>query len=236
MEESKTIAKNLKQVQSRFSAALKEAKREKEEVKLIAVSKKKPYSLLEACFNLGQEYFAENYIQEGVEKFTKLKELAATNNSFLETHFIGHLQRNKVKVALEVFDVIQTVDSLKLAEKIANEASKISKQQNILLQVNISNEESKSGISTKELPELIDFAVSAKDSLKLQGLMAIGSPKSRNQKGEFEALGYLLKREAERTSSEFKELSMGMSQDLEEAILYGSTMIRVGTAIFGARD
>ncbi len=239
------VANNLKLVRDKIASACQEFNRDLDTVDLLAVSKRKELPLLLEAAKAGQRLFGENYIQEAESKIPAFKDLVSADPSLSKTdfefHFIGHLQRNKAKKAVELFDVIQTVDSLKLAEALAKECEKASVSRRIFIQVNISGEESKSGVMVSELPGLLDSVVEFAPLLKLEGLMAIGSDTRSTsllvdrKKGEFEALVYLRDRESARLGLELPQLSMGMSSDLEEAVRYGSTMLRVGTDIFGAR-
>ncbi len=231
------ISENLAQVSDSIQKAVDDSGREKGSVSLIAVSKKKPIELIKEAIDWGQKHFGENYVKEAAEKIPLAREYASSNLIF---HLIGHLQSNKAKLAVELFDVFQTVDSIKLHDALANECEKQGLQREALIQVNVSREQQKSGVSPSDLPALVEQFKQSK-ALKLKGLMMIGSfsnplGQPNRKKGEFESLAYLAKREAERADIELSELSMGMSGDLEQAIGFGSTMVRVGTAIFGERS
>jgi len=231
------VGDNLARVSESIQAAAGKHGRSRDSVRLIAVSKKKPKELICQAVNWGQTCFGENYVKEASEKIPYIRDYSEKSLSF---HLIGHLQSNKAKLAVELFDVFQTVDSLKLLDALANECEKQGVQRDALIQVNVSGEGQKSGVQPGDLPALVNqFAQTA--SLRLRGLMMIGSysnpPGQPNRKkGEFEALAYLARRETERAEIPLAELSMGMSGDLEQAISLGATMVRVGTAIFGERD
>jgi pyridoxal phosphate enzyme (YggS family) len=202
-------------------------------VTLIAVSKTKPVEMMAELVNAGHSIFGENYVQEAAAKRSELGE-------GVELHLIGHLQRNKAKQAVQIFDLIQSVDSLRLAEEISKEAVKIGKRMPVLIQVNISAEGSKSGIDTVQTVELCS-ALSKLDGLELRGLMSIGSyiPESAadsERRREFKLMSQLLAEVNQSLGSNLRELSMGMSHDYTLAIEEGATIVRVGSQIFGARD
>jgi PLP dependent protein len=184
------------------------------EIIIIAASKTFPLEDILICNKLGISNFGENYIQEAIDKFPKI--------NGIKKHFIGHLQSNKVKKAVEIFDIIQTIDSFELAAKINKEAIKLNKKINILIEINFAKEETKSGIYPSEVFELIKQIRELK-SLNLIGLMSMA------QKEYFKEIKELF----DKTNLEY--LSMGMSDDYLEAIKNGSNMIRLGRAIFGER-
>lgn len=196
-------------------------------VVLIAVSKKKPVEFIEEAYNSGQKNFGENYIQEAIEKIKNLSHLKD-----IKWHFIGHLQSNKAKIAAQYFHMIQCVDSKKIAKKIDNACAELNKKMPVLVEVNIGNEENKSGILKKNLEELLDFIASLKN-LELKGLMCI-PPANKDPIPYF--------KDMKRIYDKFKQmyelsiLSMGMSGDYKSAINEGSNMVRIGTAIFGSRN
>ena len=196
-------------------------------VVLIAVSKKKPVEFIEEAYNSGQKNFGENYIQEAIEKIKNLSHLKD-----IRWHFIGHLQSNKAKIAAQYFHMIQCVDSKKIAKKIDNACAELNKKMPVLVEVNIGNEENKSGILKKNLEELLDFIASLKN-LELKGLMCI-PPANKDPTPYF--------KDMKRIYDKFKQmyelsiLSMGMSGDYKSAINEGSNMVRIGTAIFGSRN
>lgn len=223
----------LKTLHQRIDDAARACGRNPETVRLVAVSKTKPAEVIRLAVAAGQTLFGENYIQESLEKHEQLKDLGHT------VHFIGHLQSNKAKFAVQLFDLIHSVDSLKLAEAINKQAAKINKVQRILIQVNISMEPSKSGVSEQEATDLIR-AVSRLDHVAIKGLMTL--PPYYNEPDKvrpyFKALGDLADRirRLDLPSVTMDELSMGMTGDFETAIAEGATLVRIGTALFGERS
>ncbi len=204
--------------------------RHRGDVQLIAVSKKKPATQIETLYHLGHRAFGESYVQEAVEK---IEALAALD---IEWHFIGPIQSNKTRLIAEHFDWVHSVASLKVAQRLSDQRQQHQAPLNVLIQVNISHETSKSGIAMDEVIELAN-KVSGLPRLKLRGLMAIPavSASFAEQRDTFLRLAELLKQ----LNQQFPDvdcLSMGMSGDLEAAIAAGSTHVRIGTAIFGARQ
>lgn len=214
------IRSNLAAVNERIEAACKRAGRKREDVTLVAVSKTFPAEAVTNAIAAGATHVGENKVQEAREK----KPLVSGGARW---HLIGHLQSNKAKDAVRIFDVIETVDSVELAQKIAKAAIAIGKRQEVLLQVNIGREEQKSGADPDAVPALAG-EIAAIDGLSLRGLMAI-PPFDQDSRPHFRALRELQQRIG------VAELSMGMSEDFEAAIEEGSTIVRVGRAIFGAR-
>ncbi len=202
-------------------------------VKLLAVSKTKPASLVREAWHTGQRDFGENYVQEGVEKIQALQDLEG-----LCWHFIGPLQSNKTRSVAEHFDWMHSVDRLKIAQRLSEQRPEHLTPLNICIQVNISDEETKSGVSPEDVLPLAAEIV-ALPNLKLRGLMAIPVPTDdpAEQHAVFRAMSALLTTLQERwPEQDLDTLSMGMSDDLEAAIAEGATMVRIGTALFGARD
>ena len=235
----KEIAVNLLQVKDRIELAALAAKREPEEIQLMAVSKLFPASAVEEAVHAGQTCFGENYVQEGVEKIQSLAKL----RPWLEWHFIGPLQSNKTREVAHHFDWVESIDRLKIAERLSAQRSELPEvlPLQVCVQVNISNEESKSGVSIDAAAALCD-AVSQLPGLTLRGLMAIPAPSTDpgEQRAAFAKLKTLfLQIQQARVDAAayayFDTLSMGMSDDLEAAIAEGSTLVRVGSAIFGQR-
>lgn len=219
-----TISQQIQQLSTQFE-------RPENAVKLLAVSKTKPIEAIESAIAAGQSAFGENYVQEGVEK---IQHFAGQNG--LEWHFIGALQSNKTRVVAEHFDWVQTIDRLKIAERLNEQRPAGLPPLNVLIQINISDETSKSGISPAEMLSLAR-EISRLPNLKLRGLMAIPKPESETarQKIALQAMQTLF----QQLQAEFDgidTLSMGMSDDMAAAIECGSTMVRIGTAIFGARN
>ena len=226
-----SIQHNLQQVRQRISAAAQRCGRDPEEITLLAVSKTKPASDVEEAVAAGQLAFGENYVQEGVEK---IQTLAAYPT--LAWHFIGPLQSNKSRLVAENFAWCHTIDRLRIARRLNDQRPESLAPLNVLIQVNISDENSKSGIMLEALPELAQ-AVAALPRLRLRGLMAIPAPESDYQRQlavcqQMAAAFHALKA----YYPDVDTLSLGMSDDLEAAIAAGSTLVRIGTAIFGARD
>ncbi|MEO8036707.1 MAG: YggS family pyridoxal phosphate-dependent enzyme [Acidobacteriota bacterium] len=219
---AEVIAANLYAVEQRIAAACQRAGRARSEVTLVAVSKTFPAEAVTAAFTAGVTDVGENRVQETRDK----QPLVSGRGRW---HLIGHLQSNKAKDAVRLFDMIQTVDSFALAEKIGRAAESEGKVQDVLVQVNIGRETQKSGAGIDELPDLVD-AVKAIAGVRLCGLMAIppvGLPA--------EVRGYFRDLRTLRDGLRLEHLSMGMSEDFEAAIEEGSTMVRIGRAIFGSR-
>jgi len=209
-------------VEARIAAACARAGRPREDVKLVAVSKTFPATDVEHVIAAGLTDVGENKVQEARDK----KPAVAAS---IRWHLIGHLQSNKAKDAVRLFDVIQTVDSVELAEKIARAADSAGKRQEVLLQVNIGRESQKSGAAPEEAAELVR-RISALPSVRLSGLMAIPPTGELDDvRPHFRAL------RAMRDDLGLTELSMGMTDDFEIAIEEGATIVRVGRAIFGSR-
>ncbi len=206
-------------------------------VALVAVSKTQPPDAVRAAYAAGQRAFGENYVQEGVAKIEALADLV-TNSGAIEWHFIGPLQRNKAKKVAEHFDWMHGIDSLAIAETLARHRSAGVKATplNICVQVNVSGEASKSGVDLENAP-LLAKAMAGLPGLKLRGLMTIieNTPDPSAQRTQFRMMREL----CETLRSEglaLDTLSMGMSQDFALAIAEGATLVRIGTAIFGARQ
>ena len=195
-------------------------------IKLIAVSKKKPVELIEEAYNSGHRDFGENIIQDAIPKIIKLIHLKD-----LKWHFIGHLQSNKVKLAAQYFDMIQSIDSKKLANKLNDACGEINKVMPILIEINIGVEKSKGGIKQENLLDLLEHIISLKN-LKLRGLMCI-PPFDENPETFFKEMKFLFDRYKKYYNMDV--LSMGMSGDFKIAIAEGGNMVRIGTAIFGRR-
>ena len=217
------VAANLAAVRQRIAAAARAAERAPESVALVAVSKTQPAEAVAAALAAGQRLFGENRVQEAAEKFPPLKERV----SDLRLHLIGPLQTNKVRDAVALFDVIETVDRTRLAEALAREMERQGKRPDCLIEVNTGEEPQKAGIA----PRAADgFIADCRDRLGLPiaGLMCIPP------EGEEPAPHFALLREIARRTG-LAALSMGMSADFEIAIRFGATLVRVGTAVFGAR-
>lgn len=227
------IKDNLEQIQERIRQAAADCGRNPDEITLIGVSKRKPADLIQAAINAGHKDFGENYIQEAVEKIDSLGRDAAC------WHFIGHLQSNKAKFAVKYFDLIHTVDKFKLAKEINKQAAKIGKIQEILLQINIAREQTKSGADAGEVIGLAK-EISQLDHVALKGLMCMppffdDPEEAREYFKAVKAISRVI-RDANLPNVDMAHLSMGMSNDFAVAIEEGATLVRVGTAIFGSRD
>lgn len=227
-----SISQNLSHISQKIRNLEQQSERLPHSVKLLAVSKTKPVEDIEQAVNAGQRCFGENYVQEGVEK---IRYFAEKGGESLEWHFIGPLQSNKTKLVAEHFDWMQTLDREKIAQRLNEQRPAHLAPLQVLIQINISDEASKSGIAPEEMLPLAR-QIAALPNLRLRGLMAI--PKAQSdfeaQKAELAQMQQLfLQLQAEFPSVD--TLSMGMSDDMAAAIDCGSTMVRIGTAIFGQR-
>ena len=223
-----SVAEGLASVRDRIDRAARAASRDPADVRLIAVSKTKPASAIREAYRAGQRDFGENYAQELVEKAAELVDLVE-----LRWHFIGHLQSNKARLVAKVAHVVHTVDGPSLARELAKRVAKEGRERlPVLVEVNVGGEAQKHGSSAGDLRDVL-AAVDAEPHLNLRGLMTIPPNDREGARRAFEALGSLRSLHGGRTR--LPELSMGMSDDLEVAVACGSTMVRVGTAIFGAR-
>lgn len=232
------IADNLKSTRERIQQLSLDAGRTVDDVCLIAVSKTRSLAEVEKAIAAGQTVFAENTVQDAL---TKIPQLAETTQSNLEWHFIGHLQSKKSKQVAENFQWIHTVDSLKLAQKLsaAMQQHKPDGVLNCLLQVNLSGEETKSGLSREELIALLDKLVELNlPNLAWRGLMTIGvNDDVAETRKAFSDLRTLRDECQQRFALKaFDQLSMGMSNDYAIAIEEGATMVRIGTELFGQRQ
>ena len=217
-----SIRDNFAAVEARIAAACARAGRERDEVTLVTVSKTFPASYVEEAIAAGATDIGENRVQEARDKRPQVRGSA-------RWHLIGHLQSNKAKDAVRLFEVIETVDSIDLAAKLARAAEAVGKMQDVLLEVNVGNEPQKSGVMASDLDE-VARGVRSFRSLQLLGLMSIppqGSPD--------ETRAHFRRLRAMRDRLGLKELSMGMTEDFEAAIEEGSTIVRIGRAIFGPR-
>lgn len=222
------LQRRLKAVQSRIREAEARAKREPGSVLLVAVSKTQPVEALIAAYGLGQRHFGENYLQEALDKQAHLAHCNIT------WHFIGPIQSNKTRAIAQHFHWVHSVDRLKIAERLSEQRPEHLPPLNICLQVNISGEDSKSGVDPVNLADLA-AAVAALPRLRLRGLMAIPAPCDDPdlQRQPFARLNALYAPLQARLGLD--ALSMGMSDDLAAAVAEGSTLVRIGTAIFGLR-
>lgn len=216
-------------VRQQIGQACEKANRPPESVALLAVSKTRSADEIRELSRCGQRAFGENYLQEALDKIQALADLD------LEWHFIGPIQSNKTRPIAEHFDWVHSVDRLKIASRLSEQRPDHLPPLNICLQVNISDEASKSGCSPAALAELA-AAVGQLPNVRVRGLMAIPEPDDdpQRQQAVFAKVRHLLE-QLQQTQPELDTLSMGMSADIEAAILEGSTMVRVGTALFGPR-
>ena len=223
------LHRNISQVKSRLSSAARDANRTADDIRLIAVSKTKPAQAVRAAFHSGISDFGENYVSEAVDKCMQCDDLDIT------WHFLGPLQSNKTRQVAEHFDWIHSVDRVKVAQRLNAQRPEDRAPLKVCIQVNMPIEESKSGVVSSD--ELLSLATAVHnfDRLDIRGIMAIPSPCSElsYQREQFGRIAELLKTEG--LPSGMIELSMGMSADMEAAIAEGSTMVRIGTDIFGAR-
>lgn len=226
------ITENLEQVRKNIEEACRAVNRDPGEVTLISVSKTKPVSMLQEAYDAGSRDFGENKVQEIMDKYPQLP-------SDIRWHMIGHLQRNKVKYIVDKVALIHSVDSLRLAETIENEAAKHNVTVPILIEVNVAQEESKFGLKTEEVLSLVE-SVAALPHINIKGLMTIAPyvEDPEENRGIFRQLKKLSVDIAVKNINNvnMSVLSMGMTGDYQVAVQEGATMVRVGTGIFGERD
>ncbi|MBL1376931.1 YggS family pyridoxal phosphate-dependent enzyme [Zobellella iuensis] len=227
-----TIVQQLQRVHDRIADAARQCDRNATEIRLLAVSKTRPAADVQAAYAAGQRQFGENYVQEAVDKIRALK----TACPAICWHLIGPLQSNKSRLVAEQFDWVQTVDRLKIAQRLSDQRPVHMPPLNICLQVNVSGEANKSGLAPEQVESLAE-QVSALPGLCLRGLMTI--PEDTGDREKLGAQLLELKQLFDRMAEKYPQLdtlSMGMSNDLELAVACGSTLVRVGTAIFGSRN
>jgi len=229
------LAVNLQRVQERIAAAAARAGRKPGDVTLVAVSKTFPPEAVLDAYAAGQRHFGENRVQEAADKVPAIRPQAPD----AQFHLIGHLQRNKVKEAVELFSLIHSVDSFRLAEALSRRSESLGRRMPILLELNLSGEESKTGMrmddSAAFWPEVEQIC--ALPGLQPQGLMTIAavSAQGEDARPTFRRLHELRSEMATRCGGAWPQLSMGMSSDYEVAIEEGATLVRIGRAIFGER-
>ena len=232
----RSIHDNLQAVRERIAHAAAAVGRDPSSVTLLAVSKTHPAALVEQALAAGQRTFGENYVQEATEKMDALAgSLGKERARALEWHFIGPLQSNKTRPVAERFDWVHSLESEKVARRLSDQRPAGMAALNVLVQVNVSGEASKSGISPAEVAGFA-AVIAPLSGLKLRGLMAIPEPTADTglQRSRFSEVKRLMEK-LRFQGFELDTLSMGMSDDMEAAIAEGATMVRVGTAIFGAR-
>jgi pyridoxal phosphate enzyme (YggS family) len=226
-----SIADNLANLHERIAETCRRANRAESDVALMAVSKVHPVEVILEAYAAGQRLFGENRVQEFQEKSKRVSELAGAR-----FHLIGPLQSNKTNRAAELFDSVDTVDSLKIAQRLNNAAAALGKKMPVLIEVKLSPEESKHGLAPDELPGLLT-ALEPLGSIKAVGLMTVPpwSEDAETARPYFRELRQL-RDEAQKAHPAITQLSMGMSNDFVVAIEEGSTCVRVGTALFGKRE
>ena len=222
-----TIADNIGQVRQRIRAAADAVQRDANSIHLLAVSKTKPAQAVREAYAAGMCDFGENYLQEALGKQAELTDLP------LSWHFIGPIQSNKTRAIAENFAWVHSVDRLKIAQRLSEQRPTDLPPLNICIQVNVSGEASKSGCTPADLPALAE-AIQALPRLKLRGLMAI--PEPTDDRAQQDAAFAAVRDLQASLDLGLDTLSMGMSHDLESAIAQGATWVRIGTALFGARD
>jgi len=226
------VAENWQRLRNRVAQAAQRAGREPQSVRIIAVSKTKPLALIEQAIAAGASDIGENYVQEAAEKIAHCSAPA-------RWHMIGHLQRNKAARAVELFEMIHTVDSVALADALARHGQRSGKPVRVLLEVNIGGEATKHGVDPAQVQSLL-VSLRDLDGLQIEGLMTIPppGPTAESVRHYFRALRQLRDRlqAAAPLNARLHELSMGMTDDFEVAIEEGATMVRVGRAIFGERE
>lgn len=223
------ISHSLQSVLERIAAAERNGGRSHGEVRLIAVSKTKPAADIRAAYSAGQNAFGESYVQEALEKIQALADLA------IEWHFVGPIQSNKTAAIAAAFDWVHSVDRIKIARRLSEQRPAGREPLNLCLQVNVSGESTKSGVTPGALAELA-AAVTGLPHVRLRGLMAIPQPfeTMAEQRAPLRALRQLYD-DLNAIGLALDTLSMGMSNDLEAAVAEGATMVRIGTAVFGPR-
>lgn len=229
-----TISQALTHIKQQIQNAAEQSDRKIDEIRLLAVSKTKPNDAIFEAYQAGQLAFGENYVQEGVDKIRYFE----AQNIQLEWHFIGPLQSNKTRLVAEHFDWMQTLERAKIADRLNEQRPQEKPPLNVLIQINISDESSKSGIAPPDMLPLAEH-ICQLPHLRLRGLMAIPAPTNvlTEQQNAFTQMARLFdKLKAAFPNQQIDTLSMGMTDDMQSAIQCGSTMVRIGTAIFGARD
>ena len=223
------IKENFLKINCAIDEVAKKYGKEKDDITLVAVSKKHSIEKIKEAFSLGQRDFGENFVQEAISKIITL------NNTEINWHFIGRIQSNKTRQISENFDWVHTVDRIKIAERLSKHRPRYADDLNICIQVNVDFEDSKSGVSSKDLMDLC-LAIKDLPKIKLRGLMCI--PKIRFehelQRKPFNEIKNLLV-DLNENNFDMDTLSMGMTDDFKAAIQEGSTIIRIGTALFGSR-
>lgn len=225
-----SIAERLNEIRRAIAQACVQCHRATSDVTLVAVSKTKPVAAISAAIAAGQRHFGENYVQEGVQKIQHF-----SHDKSLTWHFIGPIQSNKTRDIAEHFSWVHSIDRIKIAQRLQQQRPPHLPPLNVLIQVNIDDEDSKSGVAPAQVVELA-AEISQLPQLKLRGLMAIPRPSSEPaQQARSLAAMQRLFMQLKAQYSDLDTLSMGMSDDLSVAVEHGSTMVRIGSAIFGPR-
>ncbi len=224
------VTENFRKIQDLLAKAATEADRKAEEIRLLAVSKKKPVAAVLEAASAGQREFGENFVQEGLKKMDEV------GRDDLIWHFIGHLQANKTKPVAERFHWVHTVDRLKIAERLSRQRPHYAADLNVSIQVNIDDEAAKAGVAPADVPELA-HAVAELPGLRLRGLMCLPAVRQAftEQRQPFAEMRNL-KSSLEESGISLDTLSMGMTADYRAAIHEGATLVRIGTALFGTRE
>ncbi len=224
------VTENFRKIQDLLTKAAVEAGRKPGDIRLLAVSKKKPVEAVLQAVSAGQRDFGENFVQEGLQKMDE------AGRDDLIWHFIGHLQTNKTRPVAERFHWVHTVDRLKIAERLSRQRPHYGGDLNVCIQVNIDGEAEKAGVAPADLPQLAQ-AVAELPALKLRGLMCIPAvrPDFEGQRQPFARMREL-KDSLEESGIRLDTLSMGMTADFRAAIHEGATIVRIGTALFGERE
>lgn len=237
-KDAEDIADRVAEVIARREAAASRAGRHPLEVRIVAATKAVPAARVAAGARAGLRIFGENYVQEGLDKMARVREALGDGAKDLSWHFIGKLQRNKVRAAIPAFDLIHSVDSVSLAREIDRRAGARGISQQILLEVNLGGEATKAGFLSEEVIGAAQ-TIDKLDNIRLSGLMTIPPVQEdpEESRPHFRALRELLEEVRRRglANENFRELSMGMTADFDVAIEEGATWVRVGTAIFGPR-
>ncbi|MFW2372363.1 MAG: YggS family pyridoxal phosphate-dependent enzyme [Gammaproteobacteria bacterium] len=230
MPEKPNIERNIQQIRQKIADYCHKYRRSAEDIQLLAVSKTKSVELVTEAYNSGQQAFGESYLQEALDKMAQLQ------NFNIQWHFIGHIQSNKTRDIASHFDWVHSVDRYKIAQRLNDQRPPEHPPLNICLQVNINRESGKSGTDIEQLEPLVQ-QISQLKRLNLRGLMAIPVKTSSldQQRQNFKKIRQALE-QLQQKHPNLDTLSMGMSNDMEAAIAEGSTMLRIGTAIFGSRD
>lgn len=223
------IEKNLQSIRARIENAARDCGRDAASIRLLAVSKRKPASDIRLAYSAGQTDFGENYLQEALQKMTELEDLQIC------WHFIGAIQSNKTRSIAESFDWVHCIDRLKIAQRLSAQRPPGRDPLNACIQINLDDEASKAGIDLDQLPELA-AAIAELPGIRLRGLMTIPAPRVGYDE-QCRSFARMTEAQAslQRQGLDCDTLSMGMTGDMEAAIAQGSTLVRIGTAIFGER-